>query len=260
MLPITDILKGVQKNIVANSPAILTGIGVTGTVSTAILASRASFAASVDILAAEHRLDDPILGAYTMSAKDRAKLVWKHYIPAAATGCMTIAAIVGANHISSKRSAALVTALTISDKAFNEYKEKVVEQIGINKEQKVRDSIAEDRVKTQPISDSTVVVTHDGEAIFYESITCTYFKSDMQTVRKAENDINYQINGDMYASLNDFLEKLKLPRSAVGDDLGWNNGTQMELQFSAIMDDKGEKPCIFIGYRRLPTPNFGDLH
>lgn len=257
--PINEIFKGLSKTIGENSPAILTGIGVAGTVSTAVLTARATVDA-VHILHERHveETQEPdlsvkeSLGAY--SAREKIEIAWKCYVPAVATGVVTVACVLGANHVNSKRTTALVTAYSLTENAFKEYKEKVVEQIGVNKETKVRDAVAQDKLDRNPSAGREIIIAEGGDVLCYETYTGRYFKSDMETLRKAQNDINQQIISEMYASLNDFFNAIGLPNTSIGDTLGWTMDEMLELHFSALLEDG--KPCIAVGYHSLPVKNF----
>ena len=135
MLDLPTFLRRAEKVVADNSPLIMTVIGVTGTMAAAYLAGKASFKAA-QLLAEE----DP-----HMETKEKALLVWKLYVPAAGTVAITVAAIIFSHHVSARRAAALASAYALSEKAFEEYREKVVTKIGEKKELAVRDEIAQDR-------------------------------------------------------------------------------------------------------------------
>ncbi len=246
-------LKAAQHMLSENSPAILTGLGVAGTISTAVLAAQGA-------MKARHILDAQTPPEWTHEEKKldwRAgfKLTWKCYIPAATTGATTVASILGANHISSKRMAAVVSAYSISETMFKEYKDKVIETLGEKKELAVRDEIAQDRVNANPPSGAEVVITSGGEVMCYETFTARYFKSDMETIRKAQNDINAQLINEGYASLNDFFGLIGLPHSGVGEEVGWTVDEMLDIHFSTVLSDDN-KPCISVGYKTLPVRNY----
>src|SRR4051794_29662266 len=145
-----DLAKQVEKFSIDNSPAILTAFGVAGTITAAVLAGRAGFKAA-DILEKERYKrsmqrtgvpDSP----FSFTTKEKFKATWTLYIPAAGTALLSCGAIIGANTISTKRAAAMASAYAISEKAWAEYREKVVERLGANKDREVRDSVAQDRV------------------------------------------------------------------------------------------------------------------
>src|SRR5688572_12361754 len=97
-MALADLVKTIQKLVQDNSTAILTGVGVAGTVSTAVLTGRASFKAARMIdRAVDMYNEDPEPARETFDRQDKAKLVWKLYIPPAATGLFTVTSIVLAN-------------------------------------------------------------------------------------------------------------------------------------------------------------------
>jgi len=252
------LVKVVSKFASDNAPAILAGTAVAGVVGTAVAVGKGTWQAAEDIRTAELIKGDPISGIYTMPTKERVQLVWKRYIPAAAVAGTTVVCIIAGATVSGRRNAALIAAYSVSESMFSEYKDKVIEQFGEGKETKVRDAIAQDHVNQNPASNQ-VAILGDGEVLCYEAITGRYFRSTVQTIRNAENRINYQINNDMYATQNEFFELIGLPATGMGETLGWNNGTPLEVQISSILTED-EKPALHVGYRRLPVPNYTNLH
>jgi len=237
-----------EKLIADNSPTILTAIGVTGSVTAAYLTGTATFKAADLIREHNHELD---ISDQWMAPKEKFRLIWKLYIPAAGTLVLTGAAIICANRIGARRAAALATAYTFSERAFAEYKDKVVETIGANKEQKVRDEIAQDRVTANPPSSSQVVVVA-GDVLCQEALTGRYFISSMETLKKAQNDTNYQIMRETYAALSDFYYRIGLPPTAQSDNMGWNSDMKLlELKFStAISED--QRPVLVFDFEVVP--------
>lgn len=249
-----DLVQRAGKFAADNSPAILTAIGVTGALTTAYLTGKASFKAAELIADEEARLDTGL------KPKEKVELVWRLYIPAAATGLLTVTCIIGANRIGTRRAAALATAMTISEKAFTEYKDKVVERLGKNKEQAVRDEIAQERVDRTPVSQTReVIIAGGGDVLCFDVFTGRYFKSDMETIKKAQNDVNYQIINNMYASVSDFYNRIGLPPTGYSDEVGWNSDKLMELDISTTMSDDG-RPCISINFAAVPVRDYDRFH
>lgn len=238
-------IKNLEKFTIDNSPAILTGIGVAGTVTTAFLVGKATFKAA-DIL--NERQIKPDL-------RESVELVWTCYIPPAVTGSLTIAAIVGANHISSRRAAGLAAAYSISEKAFVEYREKVVEKFGEKKEQMVRDEIAQDRVDRFPPNDNTVVIVDDQGVLCYDHFSGRYFKSSMEALRSAENEINHMILQDGYASVSDLYYILGLPVTSFSEEVGWNTDRMLKMVYSTTMSPDN-RPCISIDFDLHPNRKY----
>jgi hypothetical protein len=221
----------------AHLPEILTGIGAVGVAATAYLTGRASFRAA-------RQLEDE---SPYLSTTDKAKKVWTHYIPPVVVGGVTVACIVCSSQASGRRTAAAVTAYSLSEKAFSQYKEKVVEQLGKNKEQQLRDDLAQERVAQNPVDSRNVLVTIGGDAPWCELYTMRYFRSDMETIRKAVNIINARINSDVYVSLDEFYELIGLPFTTQSPHVGWDSDKLLELEFSTAMTPDG-KPCGTFDY------------
>lgn len=242
-----------------NSPTILTGAAVVGFAATIVLAIRATPKAEKLISRHEWNLKDSSadeMNEYEKTPVDVVKVAWKPYIPAAVTGLATVACIIGANQIGMRRNAALFAAYGIADTAFREYKSEVLEQLGINKERKVVDAVAAKKIDANPVNDAQVIITGGGDQLCYDSLTGRYFKSDVESIRRAENEINRRINQDMFASHNEFYELLGLDPVAVGDELGWNIDNFVELIFTSHLASDG-RPCISLGYARLPRASYG---
>lgn len=253
------IAKNAQRFTTEHAPTILTGIAVAGSVSTALLAAKGGYSAALVLAAYEADIDEDLErgnhDVELLTPKEKAQITWKFYLPALITGASTVVCIVGANSISSKRQAAIVTAYSISETAFKEYKAKVVEQIGETKEQKVRDEIAKDRIEANPPVDSQVIITGNGDVLCYETQTGRYFESDIEKIRKAQNDINYQVLHEGYASLNDFFSLIGLGSVGHGEQVGWTSEANLDVFFSTVMSDDS-RPCISIGYHNLPVANY----
>ena len=198
-----------RKLISDNLPLILTSVAVTGVVSTTVLAVKATPAAIRDIQEAQSELLE-------ISKLDIVKLTWHHYIPAALIGGATIASIVGVQSINMKRQAALVGLWSLTDRAFLEYKAKVIETLGEKKEQKIVDEIVEERMQNADNFNKEIIVTGQGTHRFKDTISGRYFEGDLESVRSAVNDINFQCINEMYASVNDVYRLLGLPPTAYG--------------------------------------------
>lgn len=159
--------------------------------------------------------------------------------------------------MNSRRNAALATAYNLSTTALTEYKEKVIETIGEKKEQTVRDKVAEERIKKEPVNPSAIIVSGNGNTRCFDTITKRRFTSDIEAIKKIVNELNRRmINGEDYISLNDFYYELGLDGSSIGDELGWNvSDGLIELEFSAQLDTDGI-PCIVIDYAIAPKRGF----
>ena len=172
---------------------------------------------------------------------------------------MAIAAIIGANRIGARRAAAVTAAYAITERAYEEYKHKVVEHIGETKEKKIRDEIAQDRVERNPLGSQEPITTGGGRDLCYDVWNGRYFYSSMESIKQAQNKINYRINHSFYASLSDFYDALGLDRTAMSDDLGWGGTDQLELNFATTVGEGG-RPVLVMDFLVGPSRGYQKVH
>lgn len=257
-LDMSKLFKSIKTAAIKHSPELLTGIGIAGMVTTTVLAVKATPEALR--LIDDRRVELEIESTEDLPAKETVKATWKCYVPAAVTGMVSVACLIGANSVNSKRNAALAAAYNLSTTAFAEYKEQVVNTIGEKKERIVRDKVAEERVKKEPVNNSAIIMTNNGNTRCFDTITKRRFTSDIEKIKRIVNELNARmIDGEDYISLNDFYYELGLDGVGIGDDLGWSlrDGRKglIKLDFSAQLDDDGT-PCIVIDYTVAPTRGY----
>jgi hypothetical protein len=236
-----------------NSTTVLTGLGAAGVVTTAYLTGRASFKAA--------RLIDERISLESegdereISNLEKAKLVWHGYIPAVLVGGASIAFILASNRIATKRITALALASGISERAFSEYKERVVEKFGENKARDIRDDVAIHRVAEDDVMNKEVVVTGTGEVLCYDMHTGRYFMSSMEAIKRAENHINYELVHFCSASLSEFYHEIGLPPTSYSDAVGWDVNNHMEVHVTTVMSSDN-RPCLAIDFSNPPVPEY----
>lgn len=248
-------LKNIRMAISKHSPEILTGIGIAGMITTTVLAVKATPKA-LDLI--ENKREELKLDpSDKMHPLDTIKTAWKCYIPSVITGVTSVACLIGASSVNARRNAALATAYNLSATALSEYKDKVLETVGEKKEKIIRDKVAEEHIKKEPVNQSAIIVSGNGNTRCFDTITKRRFTSDIETIRKIVNELNRRmIGGEDYISLNEFYYELGLDGSSIGDDLGWNvESGLIELDFSAQLDTDGV-PCIVIDYMVAPKRGY----
>ena len=246
-----QLMRVAKTSITKHSPEILTGIGIAGMITTTVLAVKATPKAIRLIEEAKEEKGEDLTKAETV------KTCWKAYIPAAATCVASTACLIGASSVSIRRNAMLATAYKLSETAFSEYKEKVVETIGDEKEKVVREKVSEERIKKNPITKNEIIMTDYGDTQFYETLSGRYFKSDIEQIKKVVNYLNKDMLQDMFGtiSLNEFYDELELERIDLGDELGWRvDKGLIEIDFTSKIADNG-KPCIVLDY--INAPHYG---
>lgn len=268
----TKMVKSIRGTLLKHSPEILTGIGIVGMLSTTVLSVKATPKAllliedeiekqSENLLKeAKNNGRSELIQVTDLSLIDTVKTTWKCYIPATITGILSVACLIGANSVNMRRNAALVTAYTLSETALKEYQEKVIETIGEKKEQKIKDSIAKDRIDKNPVTNCEVFITEKGNTLCYDSLSGRYFTSDIEKIRKIENELNKRLLNEMYLGLNELYYELGLRCTEQGNELGFNvNDGLINFEFSSQLTDDG-RPCLVLGYRIAPRYGYGDLY
>lgn len=243
-----------------HSTTILTAVGVGGTVATAVLTGRATFKAAELIAKAQTEVEKDVEADWVpllpgLSKTEKVKLVWREYLPPTATCITTVTCIIVANKISSKKIAALAVAGGISERALQEYKEKVVEKLGARQDEKIRDEIAQEHVTNNPPTGVPVIINGTGDVLCYDDLTGRYFHSNIEKIKHAENNVNYSILQDDSCGLSYFFDEIGLKPTTYTDQVGWNINTRMEVRFSTTMTDDG-RPCLVLGFINLPVVDY----
>lgn len=241
-------IEAVAKNlggvISKNSPHILTGLGCAGLVSTAILTGRATPIA-IGLIEDEQRYRKK-KDFVDVTAMDKFKLTWKCYIPAGIVGLTSIGCIIGANTISTKRNTALAALYTISETAFRDYKTQVVKQLGKAKDTVIKDEVAKDYLAKNPIDESKIIFTGNGDVLCLDKLSGRAFMSSHEKIRQAVNDLNYELMSERWLDLNEYYSAIKLDPIPLGSKAGFDIDLgKIEPIYSSQLDENG-KPCLVI--------------
>lgn len=253
--------KRAEKLIADNAPAILTAIGVTGTLTTAVMAARAAFESRGIIENEEMSRSVSTEPEYEPMTKiEKAELVWKLYIPAAISAGMTVAAIIAVNRIGARQVAAMASAYGLAEKAldqsvkrFEEYKKKTVEVIGEDREEEIRNRVVQEHYDKTPTIPTVFVGS--GKFLCLDEQSGRFFRANREDIREAVNDLNEMIHGDDYASLSDFYHKVGLEEIADSDNVGWTTDRLARLEWGHGINKEGE-PFFSYRFEVPPTPLF----
>ena len=248
---LTKVTKSVGKVLAKNSPKIMTVFGCVGVFTTAILAVKATPKALI-------LLDDYRETHKELSKLDAVKITWKEYVPAGISGVLSVGCIIGSNAINTKRNTALAALCALSERAFKEYQTKVVETIGKNKENRIRDEVVGDRLKQKPSEGKEVIFTGNGNVLCYDVASDRLFESNIEAVRKSVNDFNVDLMSEMTLSLNDLYYRLGLKSTGLGEMVCFDiDKGLVEPRYSSHLDELG-RPCLAIDLedrirKELPT-------
>lgn len=240
----------VKKTLIKKSPEILIGLGVAGMVSTTIMAINTTPKAMRLIEDKEKE------EGKELSKKEVVQTVWKCYIPMMVTGVISISCIVGASRVNAKRNAALATAYTLSETAFSDYKEQVIDAIGEKKEKEVKDKVAKKKIEDDSVTNREIIMTDKGNSLCYDSVSGRYFYSDIDAIKKAENELNKRMISEMYLSLNEFYYAIGLKSTVLGNELGWNiSDGLLDIHYSSQIAEDG-RPCLVLQYHIAPRYDY----
>lgn len=249
-MDIKKIRDNVVNTISDKSPEILIGFGLAGMLTSTVLAVKATPKA-LDILAEQEDRE--------LSKVDKVKLTWKCYAPAAIGYCASAACIIGANSVNTKRNAVLAGAYKLSESALLEYRDKVTEVLGEEKEKEIHAKIAEDRRCKEPENQGNIILTGKGDVLCYDMYSGRYFKSEMDEINAILNELNYKLMQDNLLALNDFYEALGLQPIATGYDHGWNvDEGLIKIYFTSTLADNGV-PCLALHFDNLPRYGYDRL-
>lgn len=231
----TVVLKSKQ-----NSPAVLFGAGVVGVVSTVVVASKATLKLE-DILedtneklemvktmqhddySDQDRSKDKVI-VYTQTILNIAKL----YAPAVGLGLLSIAALTGSHHILTRRNAALGAAYAGIEKALRDYRGRVSDEIGVEREARIWqptekvDVVDEDGKKSK----IELPTEHGGSPykVLFDEVNSNWQRADEYNqffIQAQQNYANDLLKAKGHVFLNDVHDMLGLPRTKAGQIVGW---------------------------------------
>lgn len=188
------------------------------------------------------------------------------YIRTGVSLAFTVACNLGVKHEYTKQISNLASTLVLSETARKEYEEATKEVVGEEKEQEIRDKIAEKQLKNSPYTgqiDRRIHVEEGAEVRCYEPITRQYFLSNQALIMQSVNRLNAQMIGDMYISFEEWLDSIGLPFNSleffddrdVYEDLGWNIDNLIDIGFSSQVCTDGV-PALVICYKNRPETEY----
>lgn len=186
------------------------------------------------------------------------KIAGPVYIPSLVLGASTLACIFGANILSQRGQASLMSAYALVDSSYKDYKKKVDELYGEEAGAQVRAGIAKDKYEDQPIPP-----VGDGKRLYYDFYSERYFEATPYEVQRAEYEVNRSLMMDDCAYLNEWYTNLGIEPLDHGYDFGWSTCANMDAYWQTWVDFHHEKvvmddglECIIISFMQDPFPDF----
>lgn len=194
-----------------------------------------------------------------ITRKEIVKVAWRPYVSTMVLTGMSAGFLVASRYVSIRQITALGVAYKLTENEFSDYKDKVKEIVGVKKTDEVKESLIKDRVENTPMDDH-IVTLGDGNSsntLFFDYYSGRFFRADVETVRKALNDFNYDrldvFNGS-FVTLNEFYYYLGLDGIGLGDNVGWSEEGPIDLEFSGDIA-KNNEPCVAIHFSKEPSIN-----
>lgn len=246
------------------SPEILTAAGVIGTVGSTVLACKATLKVEdildeakkkSNLINAVHDGEIEVDAEYTdkdyskdllVNRTQTAVKLIKLYGPAISLGALSITAILGGQHILRKRNVAIMAAYKLCEESFNNYRSRVKDELGEEKDRQFYYGMTEETVKDKVKSKDgkTKTVTKKVEkapdhlysqyARFFDEANINWDKSpeqNMYFLKMVQNQMNDKLKARGHVFLNEVYDALGFDRSEAGQLVGWvwsNDNTAME--------------------------------
>lgn len=246
------------------SPEILTAAGVIGTIGSTVLACKATLKVEdildeakkkSNLINAVHDGEIEVDAEYTdkdyskdllVNRTQTAVKLIKLYGPAISLGALSITAILGGQHILRKRNVAVMAAYKLCEESFNNYRSRVKDELGEEKDRQFYYGMTEETVKDKVKSKDgkTKTVTKKVEkapdhlysqyARFFDEANINWDKSpeqNMYFLKMVQNQMNDKLKARGHVFLNEVYDALGFDRSEAGQLVGWvwnKDNTAME--------------------------------
>ncbi len=248
--------KAARRSVSRNASKILGGLAITGGITAVYFAVTATPKAM--ILLEEKKKE---LGVEKLDAKTIIKTAGPVYIPTAVSMGLSAVCTIGAIHVDERRNAALAAACTLSESALKTYQDKVVETIGKEKEQEIREAVTLDKIakcqepKNIPMAKGVKSddISYDQLVKCWESLSGNYIWTTKNALERALNGANKQLLSDFRVTENDLFDYLGMEHNRNGDLLGWDTENTLEIEtfYSSKLDEDG-MPCLVLDYATPP--------
>lgn len=230
-----------------HSPAVMFGAGIVGVVTSTVLACRATL--KLDEVLEKTQADMGTAKelfatdneSYTAKdyTEDMAKLrirtavkVGKLYAPSLAVGVVSIGLLTGSHIVLNKRNLALTAAYGAVEKGFREYRDRVRQELGDEKEREFRYGFEEVEEVVEGKNGSKVTKTKRVNPVTGKSIYAKFFDEYSKNWNKEpeynrvflqcqQNYANDLLKARGHVFLNEVYDMLGLDRTSAGAVVGW---------------------------------------
>lgn len=209
-----------------NASTILTCIGGVGVIATSVMTAKATPKALLLLDKAEEEKGEKLTKVEVI------KVAGPAYVPTIITGVSTIACIFGANMLSKRQQAALMSAYALLDSSYKDYKKKVEELYGEDADGRINKEIVKDKYEDSDLE----FEYEDDKHLFYDTFSRRYFEATKAAVQRAEYEVNRNLVMRDYCYLNEFYEEIGIDPIESGYKYGWSNGANMDRYWQSWVD------------------------
>lgn len=224
-----------------HSPEILMAAGITGIVVGTVMACRAT--TKLDEVMEEHEdaVDDIKRDAGLMENDYRKELaktyattglkIAKLYGPAVTLQIASIGCVLGAHGILKKRNVALMAAYKAVEQSFNDYRQRVIEEFGEEKDYDLKHGIRHEKVKVDEDGKKVTKTLNKADpnsisqyARFFDAASKEWQgipEYDLMFLKSQQNYMNDLLHARGHVFLNEVYDALGLERSRAGAVVGW---------------------------------------
>ena len=259
---IASLTTNIGATIIKRSPELLAGTGIACFIGSTVSAVMATPKA-VKLLEEEKTKFTPVDGNpedTVLPLKQKVKTVWKVYLPSACMSVGGICFVTASVSTSNSRYLALSTSYELLKDAAYTYRDKVIETIGVNKDKKIREQIAQEKIDKDESPNKTVVIAGQGNTLFRDSLTGQYFRYDINKFKNKAIELANMELAHNYAGVPEWLNELGLdiPDTMLG--MGWSapdQGKVVTVDFTACVAHKfNDEPCLVIDYDPMPVSDY----
>lgn len=224
-----------------HSPEILMAAGITGIIVSTVMACRAT--TKLDEVMEEHEdaVDDIKRDAWLLENDERKELakiyattglkIVKLYGPAVTLQIASIGCVLGAHGILKKRNVALMAAYKAVEQSFNDYRQRVIEEFGEEKDYDLKHGIQHEKVKVDEDGKNVTKTLNKADpnnisqyARFFDAASKEWQgipEYDLIFLKSQQNYMNDLLHARGHVFLNEVYDALGLERSRAGAVVGW---------------------------------------
>lgn len=211
--------------------AVAASVGVVATaIETGRATTKAKHLLEVDEALRKYNEDEQGVVEEPPTKKQIVLMCWKAYVPAVILGGGTIACILGSNALNKKQIASLTAAYMALGKTYQTYRQKVIENIGLEKEAEIQEQISKE--KLPEVRDKMT----EEKLLCYEPISKRYFHATEAELLTAFYEANRGFNANGYIALNDVYGYLNLDFIPELHGRGWSIDYMSEMWDNCWID------------------------